>query len=203
MIEYNLKSEARLSRCVAAIARTPWRSLALALALYFLGAMAPATADQSAETSATRIGFVDIPYLIQEAPQAVEAESRLEAEFAPRQAELEAERERLQAMNMRLTDINSTLSEDDRLQLDRETRALDRRIKRSEQDFREELNIQKNAEFKHVRERVLDAIARFGREHSYDLIVSDGVLFANERVDVTERILDALTIEIAQRRSAN
>jgi len=150
-----------------------------------------------------RIGFVDIPYLIQEAPQAVEAERRLEAEFAPRQAELEAERDRLKNMNAQLTDISSTLSEADRLQLDREARSLERRIKRSEQDFREELNIQKNTEFKHVRERVLDAIARFGREHDYDLIVSDGVLYANERIDVTERILEALTIEIAQRRSAN
>ncbi len=150
-----------------------------------------------------RIGFVDIPYLIQEAPQAVEAESRLEAEFAPRQSELASERERLQAMSAELNDVSSTLSEDDRLQLDREVRALERRIKRSEQDFREELNIQKNNEFKHVRERVLDAIARFGREHDYDLIVSDGVLYANERIDVTERILEALTIEIAQRRSAN
>ena len=57
--------------------------------------------------------------------------------------------------------------------------------------------------FKHVRERVLDAIARFGREQDYDLIVSDGVLYANERVDVTDRILEALTIEIAQRQSSN
>jgi len=153
--------------------------------------------------SETRIGFVDIPYLIQEAPQAMEAERRLEDEFAPRQAELEVERERLQSMNARLADLNSSLDETEQLQLDRETRALERRIKRSEQDFREELNIQKNAEFKHVRERVLDAIARFGREHEYDLIVSDGVLYANESIDVTERILEALTIEIAQRQSAN
>lgn len=151
----------------------------------------------------TTIGFVDIPYLIQKAPQAVEAELRLEAEFAPRQAELAEERERLSVMSAELTDLDSGLSEDDRLRLDREVRALERRIKRSEQDFREELNIQKNNEFKHVRERVLDAIARFGREQEYDLIVSDGVLYANERIDVTDRILEALTVEIAQRQSSN
>lgn len=150
-----------------------------------------------------RIGFVDIPYLIQEAPQAVEAERRLEAEFTPRQEELAAERERLNALSAELIDINSDSSEADRLQLERQVRSLERRIKRSEQDFREELNIQKNNEFKQVRERVLDAIARFGREHDYDLIVSDGVLYANESIDVTERILGALTIEIARTQSAN
>jgi len=152
---------------------------------------------------AASIGFVDIPYLIQEAPQAVEAERRLEAAFAPRQAELAEERERLEAISAELIDTDSGLSEADKLQLDREVRALERRIKRSEQDFREELNIQKNNEFKFVRERVLDAIARFGREEDFDLIVSDGVLYANKRIDVTERILQALTIEIAQRGSSN
>ena len=172
-------------------------TLGVAITLWVLG---PSSAQAE---EGVRIGFVDIPYLIQEAPQAVEAERRLEAEFTPRQEELAAERERLNALSAELTDINSGNSEADRLQLDREVRALERRIKRSEQDFREELNIQKNNEFKHVRERVLDAIARFGREHDYDLIVSDGVLYANKRIDVTERILDALTIEIAQRRSAN
>ena len=116
---------------------------------------------------------------------------------------LAAAREQLADMNAELADISSELSDVNRLAVERDARALERRIKRSEQDFREELNIQKNNEFKFVRERVLDAIARFGREHDYDLIVSDGVLYANERIDVTERILEALTIEIAQRQSAN
>jgi len=150
--------------------KTTPRFVFVVLAMWVLGP-SPVLAENE-----NRIGFVDIPYLIQEAPQAVEAEQRLEAEFAPRQDELATERERLNAMSAELTDVSSGLSEDDRMQLDREVRALERRIKRSEQDFREELNIQKNNEFKHVRERVLDAIARFGREHDYDLIVSDGVL---------------------------
>lgn len=179
-------------------ARNAVRTMMLSIVAIWLYSAGSAQAQGS-----NAIGFVDIPYLIQKAPQAVEAERRLEAEFAPRQAELAEERERLSAMSAELTDLDSGLSEADRLQLDREVRALERRIKRSEQDFREELNIQKNDEFKHVRERVLDAIARFGREHDYDLIVSDGVLYANERIDVTDRILEALTIEIAQRQSSN
>jgi len=151
----------------------------------------------------SRIGFVDIPYLIDRAPQALEAEKRLEAEFAPRQAELEMQRAELARLAARLGDPESTDSEDEREMLDRETRGLERRIKRSEQDFREELNIQKNDEFKKVRVLVLESIASFGQQHDYDLIVSDGVLFANGRIDVTERILESLLREDAQLRSAN
>lgn len=160
-------------------------------------------ATVSADERESRIGFVDIPYLIDRAPQALEAELRLETEFAPRQAELEQQRASLAKLTAKLANTNLELPEVELAQLDRESRGLERRIKRSEQDFREELNIQKNDEFKKVRILVLEAIGNFGRKHDYDLIVSDGVLFANKRVDVTERILESLTRENNRLQSSN
>jgi len=162
--------------------------------------LAPTFAARAEEGS--RIGFVDIPYLIDRAPQAVEAERRLETEFAPRQTELELQRAELAERTARLADPDSGLSDSERELLDRERRALERRIERSELDFREELNIRKNDEFRTVRVLVLEAIAGFGKQQDYDLIVSDGVLFANPRIDVTERILESLR-EDAGPRSSN
>lgn len=156
-----------------------------------------------AATTLSRIGFVDIPYLIDRAPQTLEAERRLESEFRPRQGELESQRAELAQLAARLGDSGLSLDDMERARLDRETRGLERRIERDEQDFREELSIQKNTEFKTVRVLVLEAIARFGKRGDYDLIVSDGVLYANERIDVTERILESLSREHARLQSAN
>jgi len=182
---------------------TEWlgRRLCALLCVYIGSIAAVSAADEN--DRASRIGFVDIPYLIDRAPQAVEAELRLETEFAPRQAELESQRAELAKLAAQLANASVELSEVELSQLDRETRGLERRIKRNEQDFREELNIQKNDEFKKVRILVLEAIGEFGREQDYDLIVSDGVLFANKRVDVTERILESLTRENNRLQSAN
>ena len=179
------------------------RQVVLGIVLFvvcFASTMAQAE-DNSGSMS--RIGFVDIPYLIDRAPQALEAEQRLEAEFAPRQEELEIQRAELAQIAAKLADASLELAEAEYAQLDRESRSLERRIKRSEQDFREELNIQKNNEFKQVRILVLEAIAQFGEKHDYDLIVSDGVLYANKRIDVTERILDSLVGDFARLQSAN
>ena len=187
-------------------ARRPAARRGSPLAMLIPGILALAAtlgATGSVADEGSRIGFVDIPYLIDRAPQALEAERRLEAEFAPRQTELELQRAELVELTARLSDPAGELSDAEREQLDREARGLERRIKRSEQDFREELNIQKNDEFKTVRVLVLEAIASFGKQHDYDLIVSDGVLFANERIDVTERILESLLREDARLRSAN
>ena len=194
------------------VARTVVLGAALALALPVPGsstglaraqgvADAPARAADAAALS--RIGFVDIPYLIDRAPQALEAERRLEAEFRPRQAELERQRSELATLAARLADSSRGIDDAERTRLDREARGLERRIERDEQDFREELSIQKNNEFKTVRILVLEAIARFGKRLDYDLIVSDGVLYADERIDVTERILESLSREHARLQSSN
>ncbi len=137
----------------------------------------------------TKIGFVDIPYLIDEAPQSKAASSRLESEFAPRQEQINEQKQRIDEISDRLEDSDRPVDESERANLKRELRKIERRVKRDEQEFREELNIQKNQEFKRVRVSVLDAIASFARLHNYDLVLSDGVLFASKRIDVTKQVL--------------
>lgn len=158
---------------------------------------------QSTDGREASIGFVDIPYIINNAPQALDAEQRLEQEFIPREEELKQQRARLAELDDQLKREANEMSESQLAQLDREIRSLERRIKRDEQDFREELNIQKNNEFKKVRIMVLEAIAKFGKENDYDLIVSDGVLYANKQIDVTEQILENLRRFNSQLQSSN
>lgn len=143
-----------------------------------------------------KIGFVDIPYLIDEAPQAQAASIRLEREFAPRQERIKEQKEELEQLRLELDD--QTLNAAERAVVEREHRKTERRMKRDEQEFREELNIQKNQEFKQVRIYVLDAIATFAKKYNYDMIISDGVLFANKTVDVTDEVLLELQQSIAE-----
>ena len=134
-----------------------------------------------------KIGFVDIPYLIDEAPQARAASIRLEQEFAPRQSAIKERKSELEGLRLKLEDDD--LDQTERSSVEREFSKTERRVKRDEQEFREELNIQKNQEFKQVRVYVLDAIAAFAKLNQYDLIISDGVLFANKKIDVTDQVL--------------
>ena len=104
-----------------------WFLMASTLSLVLL---APLQAEERG-AALSRIGFVDIPYLIDRAPQALEAEQRLENEFAPRQEELEIQRAQLAELAARMADASLELPEAEISQLDRETRGLERRIKRS------------------------------------------------------------------------
>lgn len=168
------------------------RSVIIFLVLMFSAAVA---------AEEIKIGFVDIPFLIDEAPQAQAASIRLEREFAPRQNLIKQQKAELEILREELED--DSLDAAARAYREREYRKIERRMKRDEQEFREELNIQKNQEFKKVRVDVLDAIATFAKRHNYDMIISDGVLFANKTVDVTDKVLIELQQTVTENLQSN
>ena len=132
-----------------------------------------------------RIGFVNIPFLIDNAPVAKRASESLEREIRSRREELSRKVEELKKNGLIMPDQQ-------RDALEREIRRLERQVKREEQDFREELNIQKNNEFKKVRTAILEAINTFAKEQGFDLILSESVLYADQSVDLTDQILRRL-----------
>ena len=166
------------------------------LLLLGLTGYVPAGFGQTDAGTGIKIGFVDIPYLIDEAPQSKAASIRLEREFAPRQEIIKEQKNELDQLTQELE--SGSVDSTRRATLEREFRKTERRVKRDEQEFREELNIQKNQEFKQVRVYVLDAIATFAKRHGYDMIISDGVLFANKTVDVTDKVLFELQQSVSQ-----
>lgn len=138
----------------------------------------------------SRVGFVDVGYLIDNSPQAEAATERLEIEFQPRQREVTETRELLDALRAELAEVSS---DDERsIELQRRIVELERRVLRTEQAFREDLNVQRNIELRNVREEILQSVAAFAEAQGFDFLLTDGVVFASDRVDVTERILKQL-----------
>lgn len=160
------------------------------IAAYF--SMILLLALSSVSHAETKVGYVDIPYLIDKSPLSEKASKRLEKEFAPRQKKLKSERSLLRSKRNKLEKDGLIMSASERVELEQEIRQIERRLKRDELDFREELNIQKNNEFKKVRISILEAISSYAKSRKYDLVISDGVLFASDQVDLTEAILASL-----------
>ena len=139
--------------------------------------------------SSVLVGYVDVSRLIDESAQSVAAAQRLEREFAPRQNEINQGRDTLSELQERLQKEDLVISAEQKEEIALSIRALERKLKREEQDFREELSIKKNNEFKKVRQLALDVIAQFANANGYSLIISEGVLFADRQIDVTDKIL--------------
>jgi len=147
-----------------------------------------------------KIGVVNPAVLLEKSPQAEAARKRLEREFAPRDRELVRKQKELRRLEERLARDGAVMSEAERRKLEREIRSRRREIKRAQDEFREDFNIRRNEEFGRLQRRVYRAIVELAREQKYDLILGDGVIYADKRVDVTEKVLRRLQEEFRRER---
>lgn len=164
--------------------RTP--SLALLASLAAL-ALAPAVA-----LAQPKIGFVNTARLLEESPQARAAQTALEGEFLPRQRELANQQKALQEKEERLKRDAAVMSEADRAKAERELRDGQRDLARRFNELQEDANLRRNEEFGKVQRALLQEVQAYARANGFDLVVSDGVLFASPAVDITAQVVAAL-----------
>ena len=145
--------------------------------------------------AATNVGYVDLKSLLDTSPQAVAASERLRAEFEPREQQLIAQKEHIKTLK---SQFEEETDEDRRLEMELELRRAERDLRRGETEFREELNVEKNNEYKRVRGLIIEAIGDFATVGQWDLIVSEGVLFASPQADLTAAVLQTLEEKLAE-----
>ena len=140
-----------------------------------------------------KVGFVDTAKLMESAPQVKEAQSKIEAEFAPREKELVELQRKIRTQEDRLSRDSAVMSESENTKLERDILAMRRDLKRSQEEFRDDLNIRRNEVLAKLQREIFDAIVAFAKAQNYDLIMGQGVVYSSERVDITEAVLKQLT----------
>lgn len=172
----------------AALTRAPQRHRPVAaLLLVLLCACLIASAVQA--QGSARIGYVDMQRLLSQAPQILEARSRLQREFDARDADLRVDNARLAELEQR---IERSSDSDEQATLTRQADSLRRSIERTRQRLREELASRVDEETESAWPAINDAIAEHGREHGYDLILTSPVAYVSGRIDLTDDILARL-----------
>jgi outer membrane protein len=73
--------------------------------------------------------------------------------------------------------------------LNRDIISKKRELKRQQDEFREDYNIRRNEELDKLQKRIIEIIQSVAREEAYDFILSDGVVWASKKVDITDKIL--------------
>ena len=145
-----------------------------------------------AASAEMKVGFVNVAKVLELAPQAEAARNRIEKEFAPKDRELLQQQKDVRALEDRLVKNAAVLSEAERQRKENEIRAAKRELRREQDEFREDLNLRRSQELSKLQQKVTEVIQSLAKAEKYDLIVSDGVIFAGKRVDITDKILERL-----------
>ena len=147
-----------------------------------------------AEQHRIKIGFVNPVKLLELSPQGERALRSLEEEFRPRDQELIDLREKALALEVDLDKNRLVLQASEIKKKQRAIDSIRRKIKRDQQEAREDYNIRRNEELAKLQRLVREMIVTIANEEGFDLIVEQAV-YVNNRIDLTERVLQRLQKE--------
>jgi outer membrane protein len=165
------------------LARSGW---ALLGALLLSGLGAGVQADE------LKIGVVNYARLMQESPQAKAVQSALRAEFATKQQELQTQQQSLKTKEAQLDRDGPTMSPDQRAEAERQLRDGQRRLSEAVNEYQDDVNARQNAEMSKLSKVLVDQVQSYAQAQKFDLVLAEGVIFANPTIDITAPILAAL-----------
>ena len=163
---------------------------AMVCALALAAGAAPAVAATAALEY--KIGFVNTERLFREAAPAKRAQQKLEKEFASRDAELQKLAKTVRDLQTALDRDGATMAEADRRNKERDLANGSRDLQRLQREFREDLNLRRNEELAAIQERANKVIQQIAEAEKFDLILQDPVVFASQRIDITDKVIKAL-----------
>jgi len=159
-------------------------SLLIAAVLFAAGAAAQA-ADY-------KIGFVNTERLFREAAPAKRAQQKLEREFAARDADLQRLTKQVRDLQTTLDKDGPTMGEAERRNKERDLANQTRDLQRMQREIREDINLRRNEELSGVQERANKVIQQIALDEKFDLILQDPVVYASQRIDITDKVIKAL-----------
>ena len=163
------------------------RSIPFMLSTAALGLFAASTA-----TAEIKIGVVNTARLMAEAPQAKLAIDGIRTEFAPREREIQTTAAALKAREDKLTKDAATMTEVQRAAAEKELRDGYRDLQRKQSEVQDDFNARRNEEMSKLNRTLAEEVQAFAKAQGFDLILTDGVIYATNALDVTGPVLTAL-----------
>ena len=141
-----------------------------------------------------KIGYVDTALVLKEAPQAEMARKKLKDEFNPRDEKIVEMQNHLKNRTEEQEKNDKVMSLSARRALERDILILKRDIKRAKEEFTEDFNLRRNEELAKLQQIIHKTTVEVAKDRSFDIILSDSVLYTSKRIDITELILERLRI---------
>ena len=139
-----------------------------------------------------RIGVVNANKIVEESPQYDRVRKSLESEFKRRNEDLVSQQKQLKQLEEKLARDGDVMSAAEVKRLEQDIRSRRRKLNTTSDEYREDLNLRRNEEFNKLLRQVSEVVHQVGEEENIDVILSEGVVYASKRVDLTAQVLERL-----------
>ena len=164
--------------------------------VYFLTALlvvlAAAGLGRTAQAAETRIAVINPMRLIKEAPQAEKARKTLRSKFSSRRQELENLQQKLQNEQKTFNKNQSIMSSSERQKKQNQLQQDQQNFQQKQNAYNQDVQRAEQSAFGKLRKKIYDVIVDVAKKHHYDLVLSDGIVYATKKVDITDQVLQQL-----------
>lgn len=142
-----------------------------------------------------QVGVVNPGRVLESIPHTQEARERIEKEFAPRAREIKSQQREMQEIEEKLRRDSAIMAQSERDRLERELLRLKRSLKRDIDELREDRTLRESQELSELQSKIVEVIQTLGKEGKFDLILVDGVIYADDSLNLTEKVISRLSTE--------
>ena len=139
-----------------------------------------------------KIGVVDYSKLMEASPQAKAAMETIRTEFAPKQRDLQTQQQSLKTREDKLQKDGATMSPEQRAKAEKDLRDAARDFQRRQSEIQDDFNARRKEETSRLQQTLINEVRTYAKAQNFDLVVADGVIYANTTLDITPQILTAL-----------
>lgn len=172
------------------------KSLLPVLAAVGLLHAAPAHAE-------VKIGVLNFGRLIEESPQGKALFESLGNEANAKRRDLQNAATALQGKRDKLNKDRATMTPDQVGRVEKELRDGERDLARRQSEAQDELNDRRNEEVGKLQNELLNEVRNYAKSQSYDLVITEGVIYATQAIDITPGVLQVLQSRPAAAKPAN
>jgi outer membrane protein len=139
-----------------------------------------------------KIGVVDPERVVEQSPQYEAARKALQDEIAERERALREQQTQLDELKKKLEGDGPLMSEEEIARLQNDIRSRDRKVKYAKAEYQEDVALRQNELRTKLVQQVREVVQEVAKEQKMDLIVSEGVVYYSERIDISAQVIERL-----------
>ena len=138
------------------------------------------------------IAVIDPTRIVEQSPQYEAAREALQQEVNEREQDLSAQQSQMEELKKKLERDAALMSEDEIQRLQNDIRNRDRKLKYAQAEFREDFALRQNELRTKLAQEVNEVVKELAKEEKIDLIVSEGIVYFSERIDISDKVVERL-----------
>jgi outer membrane protein len=145
------------------------------------------------------IAVIDPNRIVEESPQYQEARRMLSTEAKDRETEVLDQQDDLDRLTEKLERDGALMSEDELQRLQTDIRARKRRLRYAKAELQEDFALRQTELRTKLVKQVEEVVQRIAKEKGIDVILSEGLVYFSDRVDISGEVVERLKQEFDKR----